>query len=312
MESTDTMPLVKLGILPRSGHEITLGDIAVIDDNMDMPAVHRADRPGTVFPIKFLINFVIYCTEGGITLTLNNKEYDLHANECLFCTQGLIVEDISWTEDFKVVVLCGAQDFLGKSPTKAVEIIRKWMLYMKDPAIIRFSDEITDALTNGYRHFRELHRLTVPELKDEVTINFLHLGIVMLSSWISSHGLDQQQIAMPRKREIAMKFLNDVHEMCTAERSVSFYAGRCCLSPKYFARIIMEVFGRKPGDIIKENVILEAKVMLVTNTYTVQQVSDRLNFPNPSFFCKYFRSATGISPRQFQLHGGSMATVRES
>lgn len=104
-----------------------------------------------------------------------------------------------------------------------------------------------------------------------------------------------------------MKFLNDVHEFCNKERSVSFYAERCCLSPKYFAKIITDAMGRKPGDIIKDNVILEAKVLLIAKPYSIQQVSDKLNFPNPSFFCKYFKAATGTTPRKYQLRGDKVS-----
>ena len=70
-----------------------------------------------------------------------------------------------------------------------------------------------------------------------------------------------------------------------------------------FARFITEQMGKKPGEIIKSSVILEAKVMLVSNDLSVQQVSDKLHFPNASFFCKYFKSATGCSPRQYQMYG---------
>jgi len=143
--------------------------------------------------------------------------------------------------------------------------------------------------------------------KDEITASFLHVSTVMLSSWIVSCGLDRENSTLPRKKELAVKFLNDVHEFCGSERSVAFYAGRCFLSPKYFARIITETLGRKPGDVIRENVILDAKVMLITKTCSVQQVSDRLHFPNTSFFCKYFKTATGCSPRQYQLHGEKAA-----
>ena len=54
---------------------------------------------------------------------------------------------------------------------------------------------------------------------------------------------------------------------------------------------------------IKDAVILEAKAMLRKGSYTVQQVSLALNFPNQSFFGKYFKSAVGMSPRQYQQEG---------
>ena len=59
--------------------------------------------------------------------------------------------------------------------------------------------------------------------------------------------------------------------------------------------------------IIKDNVILEAKVLLIAKSYSIQQVSDKLNFPNPSFFCKYFKAATGTTPRKYQLRGDKVS-----
>ena len=41
--------------------------------------------------------------------------------------------------------------------------------------------------------------------------------------------------------------------------------------------------------------------MLRTGNYTVQQVSDALNFPNSSFFGKYFKAAVGCSPRRYSI-----------
>ena len=70
-----------------------------------------------------------------------------------------------------------------------------------------------------------------------------------------------------------MKFLNDVHEYCGVERSVTFYAERCCLSPKYFARLVTESLGKKPGDIIKENV--EAVNDKMTNYKRVKRIKLR-------------------------------------
>ena len=33
---------------------------------------------------------------------------------------------------------------------------------------------------------------------------------------------------------------------------------------------------------------------------TISQVADYYNFPNPSFFGKYFKKHTGLTPRRFK------------
>jgi transcriptional regulator, AraC family len=33
---------------------------------------------------------------------------------------------------------------------------------------------------------------------------------------------------------------------------------------------------------------------------TVAQISEEMNFPNPSFFSKYFRRLTGMTPLEFR------------
>jgi len=47
-------------------------------------------------------------------------------------------------------------------------------------------------------------------------------------------------------------------------------------------------------------VILEAKALLKSTNMTVQQVGDELNFPEQSFFGKYFKRIVGVSPREYK------------
>ena len=59
---------------------------------------------------------------------------------------------------------------------------------------------------------------------------------------------------------------------------------------------------------IERYVILEAKAMLRSSNLTVQQISDELYFPSQSFFGKYFKKSTGMSPKEFRnmLGGGNV------
>ena len=74
------------------------------------------------------------------------------------------------------------------------------------------------------------------------------------------------------------------------------YADRLCLTSKYLVHIVLTQTGRYAADWIRDYVLLEAKAMLGSGQYTVQQVSDYLNFPNQSAFGVYFKRDTGCSP----------------
>ena len=52
---------------------------------------------------------------------------------------------------------------------------------------------------------------------------------------------------------------------------------------------------------IAEAVILDAKTQLRTSQMTVQQIANYLNFPNPSFFGRFFKKHTGMTPKAYRL-----------
>ncbi|MSB60929.1 helix-turn-helix domain-containing protein, partial [Paeniclostridium sordellii] len=42
------------------------------------------------------------------------------------------------------------------------------------------------------------------------------------------------------------------------------------------------------------------KALLSSSTLSIQEISDRLNFANQSFFGKYFKQHVGISPTEYR------------
>ena len=69
--------------------------------------------------------------------------------------------------------------------------------------------------------------------------------------------------------------------------------------------VVKSVSGRTAGSWIDGYVILAAKVMLRSSASTIQEVSVALNFPNQSFFGKFFKQHVGISPREYRLKNES-------
>lgn len=105
-----------------------------------------------------------------------------------------------------------------------------------------------------------------------------------------------------RQQELYSRFLNEVQNHYTQERSITYYANTLCVTPKYLSQVVYKVSGRFAGDWISDYVILEAKAMLKSRKYTIQQIADMLNFANQSFFGKYFKDKVGCSPSEYQKH----------
>ena len=103
-----------------------------------------------------------------------------------------------------------------------------------------------------------------------------------------------------RKEELFMRFLAAVQQYYTKERNVTFYADKLCISPKYLSSVVHEVSGKYATQWITDYVILECKAMLKTEGDSVKNVCNRLNFPNQSFFAKYFKQHTGMTPREYK------------
>ena len=91
-----------------------------------------------------------------------------------------------------------------------------------------------------------------------------------------------------------------VHENCIAEREVTFYANKLCISTKYLTGICKSVTGEAAKKLIDDFSILEIKVLLQSTELTIQEIADRLGFPDQSYLGRYFKRHEGMSPKEYQ------------
>ena len=83
-------------------------------------------------------------------------------------------------------------------------------------------------------------------------------------------------------------------------RQLNFYADKMCITERYLGSIVKKVSGVTAKEWIDRAVITAAKVMLRHSCRQVSSIADELNFPNTSFFCKYFKRLAGCTPQEFR------------
>lgn len=103
-----------------------------------------------------------------------------------------------------------------------------------------------------------------------------------------------------RADRIYEEFMRALYRHFSEHRDVAFYADLQHLSQRHFSTVIKSISGVAPSDIIENLVTTEAKRLLSGGILSIKEVTAMLNFPSQSFFGKYFKRNTGISPTQYR------------
>ncbi len=103
-----------------------------------------------------------------------------------------------------------------------------------------------------------------------------------------------------RKENLVKNFTQLVQKQFRSQRNVNAYAELLSITPKYLTETVKEITGKTAGEIIDDFVLLEAKMLLDNPALSIAQIADELHFSDQSFFGKYFKRHTGLSPKEYR------------
>ena len=236
---------------------------------------------------------IVLCTSGECRFKINLEEYELCAPKLVTIMPGQVVELVS--EDS----LEGYVISLSKKFVDMVNLPGWQHQYMKmyNNPVIDIDEEALGAMrlfySMLYRAASAEKNPFRPQIIESLISLFYYGGVSFFDK--------EAQSNLKCKNHIVANFLELVQKNYREERLIQYYAGRLCITPKYLSKLVKEHTGRAAADWIEQHVILDARALLQTSDLSIQQIATMLNFPNQSFFGKYFKRATGVSPKQYRL-----------
>ena len=269
----------------------------MIDNLLNDPVVEKTDSVFLHYPIKTSNHTVIYCVEGEVSVRVNLTEYHVAANDTLTIMAGAIMVFVGSTEGSRIALISFSDKYF--TPFDHMEEFMGIGRMLYNNPLIHLSDKTMGECIDIYMKMKA---------KISQTDNPFRKFALKAYSYVLCSTALEQLVCKPvekisnsdRPMDLYNRFMELVQQDFLQHHTIQHYAEVLNISPKYFSSLIKKVSGKTAGEWIDEYILLEARALLKSRRYTIQQVSDMLSFPNQSFFAKYFKAHIGCTPSHYQ------------
>lgn len=266
----------------------------IVSDNSTNVQDHFLDLryPHIVEGITFAI-----CTKGNSRIKINLQEYEVTANTLISIIPGYIIELISESDDLSIEFLFFTFDFIADLKlTMDIDIPEK----MGQMPCLKITEEETQSLLEFHAFIVKQYKKTDHLYREKIAKSLLYTLICEVMQLYHNSKLVESPRTKSRQEELITQFVELLFKYHQQERSVTFYADKMFLTPKYLSKVIKDVTGKPILQWIDEMVIMAAKALLKTSNMTILQISEELHFANASFFGSFFRKRVGMTPIQYR------------
>ncbi len=293
-EMTEAQKLIAMAESP-----VTINPDYLDEDLMIIDKVKALSLPNGIRPN---MNIIAICTQGKMNAMLNGEPLEAHAHQVFICPINNALEDVMVTPDFEYSALC--------ITNRALQLYLRHFVYDWNEAVyiqkIRCFD-LENRYMDFYKGVYELIKMCLTQkeggmsewYRDEVI-----KGLVS-SSLVGFCGLIKKQMTktvQEPKRHVLLfnQFLNLLQKTENKHQTVEYYASELCISAKYLTFICKKNSGKTANEWITEYTLADISYSLRNTSLTIKEVSNKLGFPNPSFFGKFVKDHFGYTPLEYK------------
>lgn len=241
---------------------------------------------------------ILFCRRGSATVTVDQLRDRVTRDTLLLLLPGSILHLNERTDDFRVRFCAFSLELFSEA---AYRLDPSFFHILHEHAIIRLPDRIIEGVRNWFQMASYTYRDRGNIFRNTIIRNRLQNVLLEAFDKTQRFAPDvHSQTGTTRQADLFQRFVALVHEHCTEQREVAFYADRLCISTRYLSTIIRSVAHSTAKEFIDRSVVLEIKMLLGSTELSVQEIAYRLHFPDQSYLGRFFKKHTGVSPTEFR------------
>lgn len=248
-------------------------------------------------PMRCESGAFLLVTSGSADVTINLHCNEVGVNTVMLFLPGSIFLFTDMSDDFRISYCAFSRDLFSEAGFRLDPSFFRFL--GENPILVRNEGNVKGAegwlqmAAYIYNDRENIFRNTI--MKNRLQNIFLEMYDKLQRNMKCS-----PKEGTSRQMELFHKFIALVHEHCIAEREVTFYADKLCITTRYLSAIVRNVSHESAKEIIDRMVLLEIKVLLQSTDLSIQEIAIRLHFPDQSYFGRYFRKHTGKSPSEYR------------
>ena len=233
---------------------------------------------------------LLHILAGRASYRINLVDHPLQGNEILVLPSDTVVEVLSLSEDFAAEALT-AIDLPGIDGDSTDRLLPKEVqhLFLEEADRKRFST-----------YFDLLYEQMTRAKVCDTAVSLLFLAMVADAASLNKTMYDGNNSRQSRGEEIMARFIPLLRQYGTTQRNIPFYAEQLHITPNHLSDVVRQHSGLSVMDWIHRTTTTEAKLLLKHTDLMICEISERLNFPEPTAFNRYFKKQTGVTPLAYR------------
>ncbi len=149
----------------------------------------------------------------------------------------------------------------------------------------------------------DLFERLVDESETDARMSVDMVQTLMLQVFILAGRLSLEKVssgANPYSYVLLKNFQRLIENNYSTLRLPKDYAELLFITPNHLNSLCNSTLGLSAGEIIRNRITLEAKRLLTNHALTITEISYQLNFKDNSYFSKFYKKQTGMTPEEFR------------
>jgi YesN/AraC family two-component response regulator len=135
---------------------------------------------------------------------------------------------------------------------------------------------------------------------ERIIISAINIVLLKCAQWFALHNNSKNAghyvTGYYGSLQLVENYRRLIHEHFRREHFVKFYADKLNLTPNYLNMVVKNITGFNASDLIRQQIILEAKHLLIHTQFSHKEVAHELGFSDQSYFTRFFKRETGQRP----------------